>query len=152
VEGAIQPHVENILKKVVYKLILDDEPAIAERSQKIAELLGLYVPTDYILPMVLGHLQDQESKAQPLFVQACLKTLSMVVTHSSVRFGTQFSAHIDSLIELIVSSDYLQSENPDILCRTLTLTSNMIHAAGEEFSKPRQHRFFKILLQIGSNP
>jgi len=51
-----------------------------------------------------------------------------------------------------MKSDYLQSENTDVLCRTLTLTSNMVHAAGEEFSKPRQHRFFKILLQIGSNP
>ena len=63
VEGAIQPHVENILKKVVYKLILDDEPEIALRAKKIAELLGLYVPTDFILPVVLGHLSDQESKS-----------------------------------------------------------------------------------------
>ena len=58
VEGAIKPHVEDILKKVVYKLVLDDEPSIRERSLKIAELLGLYIPTDYILPMVVGHLTD----------------------------------------------------------------------------------------------
>jgi hypothetical protein len=56
VEIAIQPHSEKILRQVIYKLILDDEPAIQQRTQKIAELLGLFVPTDYLLPMVLTHL------------------------------------------------------------------------------------------------
>lgn len=36
--------------------------------------------------------------------------------------------------------------------RTLTITSNLVHAAGKEYSKPRQHTLFKILLQITSNP
>jgi hypothetical protein len=58
VEGAIKPHVEKLLKSVVYKLILDEEPGISERSKKIAELLGLYVPTDFILPLIVGHLTD----------------------------------------------------------------------------------------------
>ena len=56
VEIAIQPHVEKILRQVIYKLILDDEPVIQQRTQKIAELLGLFVSTDYLLPMVLTHL------------------------------------------------------------------------------------------------
>lgn len=56
------------------------------------------------------------------------------------------------MISLITTSDYLQSENVDILVRTLTITSNLVHAAGKEYSKPRQHALFKILLQITSNP
>jgi hypothetical protein len=56
------------------------------------------------------------------------------------------------MISLITTSDYLQSENVDILMRTLTITSNLVHAAGKEYSKPRQHSLFKILLQITSNP
>ena len=42
-EGKIKPHCNQILKDVVYKLILDEEPDIAERAYKIAEVIGLYV-------------------------------------------------------------------------------------------------------------
>lgn len=43
VESNIKPHCADILKNVIYKNILDEEPEIAQRSYKIAELLGLYV-------------------------------------------------------------------------------------------------------------
>lgn len=43
VEEEIKPHSSEILKTVVYKNILDDEPEISQRAYKIAELLGLYV-------------------------------------------------------------------------------------------------------------
>jgi hypothetical protein len=42
-EERIKPHCNEILKNVIYKLILDEEPDIALRTYKIAELLGLYV-------------------------------------------------------------------------------------------------------------
>lgn len=61
-EHKIKPHCAEILKTIVYKLILDEEPEIAQRTYKIAELLGLYVQTDYLLPMMISHLTDQESK------------------------------------------------------------------------------------------
>ena len=43
---------------MIYKNILDDEADVANRALKIAELLGLYIPTDYILPMIIEHLND----------------------------------------------------------------------------------------------
>ena len=87
VEDSIKPHAEKILRNVVYKLILNDEPPIALRTFKIAELLGLFVSTDYILPMLLTHLNDIESRSVPKFVSSCLTALSAVVVHSSIRFG-----------------------------------------------------------------
>jgi hypothetical protein len=107
VEIDIKPHTEKILRQVVYKNVLDEEPVIASRTLKIAELLGLYVPTDYILPMCTSHLTDSESKQVPRFVSSCLTALSSVITNASVRFGNQFESHIDKLINLIISSDYL---------------------------------------------
>ena len=62
VENKVQPFTEKILRQVVYKLILDEESTIAHRTLKITELLGLYIPTEYLIPMILGHLTDQESK------------------------------------------------------------------------------------------
>ena len=62
VEKKVQPFTEKILRQVVYKLILDEESTIAHRTLKITELLGLYIPTEYLIPMILGHLTDQESK------------------------------------------------------------------------------------------
>jgi len=35
-----------------------------------------------------------------------------------------------NLIKLIVSSDFLYSDNADVLDRTLKVTANLIHAAG----------------------
>ena len=82
VEDQIKPHTERILKNVVYKHILDDEAEIAKRTYKVAELLGLYVDTDFILPMMISHLNDTESKNVPRFVSSCLAAFSAVVTLS----------------------------------------------------------------------
>ena len=87
VEAQIKPYTERILKQIIYKYILDEEPAIAHRSLKICELLGLYVQTDFILPVIVGHLTDTESKNVPRFVSSCLTALSAVITYSAVRFA-----------------------------------------------------------------
>lgn len=111
VEAGIKPHTEKILKNIIYKNILDDEPEIAKRTYKIAELLGLYVDTDFILPMMISHLTDTESKSVPRFVSSCLTAFSAVMTHTTVRFANQLASFMDNLIKLIVSSDFLYSEN-----------------------------------------
>jgi hypothetical protein len=59
---------------------------------------------------------------------------------------------MDKLIALILSADYLESENVEVLDRVLRVTQNMVHAAGTEFSSPRRRTLFKILLQLGSSP
>lgn len=58
---------------------------------------------------------------------------------------------MEKLIKLIISSDFLYSENADVLDRTLRVTSNLIYAAGP-LCKKHQHSLFKILLQLGSLP
>ncbi len=126
VEGGIKPHVEKILKNIVYKLILDEEQEIARRTYKIAELLGLYVETDFILPMMIAHLTDTESKSVPRFVSSCLTAFSAVMTHTTVRFSNQMEGFMEKLIKLIVSSDFLNSENADVLERTYRVVTNLI--------------------------
>ena len=59
---------------------------------------------------------------------------------------------MDSLLALIVKSDYLQSENADVLIRTHRVVHNIVYAGGKESCKSRQHVLFKILLQLGSCP
>ena len=86
VEAGIKPHCEKILQKVIYKLILDEEPEIKARTYKIAELLGLYVQTDYLLPMMVGHLTDSEAKNVPNFVSSGLTAFSAVIHHSTKRY------------------------------------------------------------------
>ena len=44
---------------------------------------------------------------------------------------------MDQLLELIISSDYLQSENVDVLTRTAMVTHNIVFAAGPQSCKPR---------------
>jgi len=58
---------------------------------------------------------------------------------------------LHKVFSLIVSSDFLQSENPEVLNRTLAVTSNLIIATGP-VCKEHRHLLFKILLQLGSNP
>ena len=87
VEGGIKPHVERILKNIIYKNILDEEPNIAARTYKVAEILGLYVDTDFLVPRMISHLTDSESKSVPRYVSSCLTAFSAVMTHTSVNFG-----------------------------------------------------------------
>jgi dynein assembly factor 5, axonemal len=58
---------------------------------------------------------------------------------------------MDKLIDLIVKSDYLLSENTEVLECTMRITNNIVFAAGVKSSKPRQHLLFKLLLQLGSS-
>lgn len=106
-EDRIKPFIEKVLKSVVYKLILDEDPEISTRAFKITELIGLYVQTDFVLPMMISHLTDTESKSVPRFVSSCLTALSAVLTHMTVRFADQLNSFMSNLIKLIVSSDYL---------------------------------------------
>ena len=126
VEAGIKPHAEKILRQIIYKLILDEEPEIARRTYKIAELLGLYVDTDFLLPMMIAHLTDSESKSVPRFVSSCLTAFSAVMTHTSVRYSNQLAGFMEQIIKLIVSSDFLNSENQDVLERTFRVTANLI--------------------------
>jgi len=58
---------------------------------------------------------------------------------------------MNQLITLINNSDFLNSENPEVLDRVLLVTSNLVEAAGP-LCKKYQHGLFKILLQLGSIP
>lgn len=53
---------------------------------------------------------------------------------------------MDKLISQIISSDYLDSDNLDVLNRVLRVTKNMVVAAGSQYSQPRRRTLFKILL------
>jgi hypothetical protein len=144
-EHKIKPHCSDILKNVIYKLILDEEPEIASRSYKIAELIGLYVQTDYLLPMMITHLTDAESKNVPRFVSSGLTAFSAVIHHSTQKYPDQLDSFMPQLIQLIVSSDFLNNENPEVLERVLLVTQNLVDAAGP-LCKNYQHGLFKILL------
>jgi len=150
-EGNIKPHVNQILRDIIYKFILDEEPDIAQRTYKIAELLGLYVQADYLLPLMISHLTDAESKNIPLFVSSGLTAFSAVIHHSTERFPNQLDSFMDKLIDLIIMGDFLHSENPEVLVRVHLVTRNLIDAAGTTCKK-HQHGLFKILLQLGSVP
>ncbi len=76
-------------------MILDEEPEIAKRTYKIAELLGLYVDTDFLLPMMISHLTDTESKSVPRFVSSSLTAFSAVMTNTTVKFANQLESFMD---------------------------------------------------------
>ena len=59
---------------------------MAQRAYKIAELLGLYVQADYLLPLMISHLTDAESKNVPNFVSSGLTAFSAVIHHSTEKF------------------------------------------------------------------
>lgn len=42
---------------------------------------------------------------------------------------------MDQLIELIIQSDYLETDNLDVLDKVMKVSANMVHAAGEKFGK-----------------
>lgn len=150
-EDKVKPHCDQILRTVIYKDILDEEPEIAERTYKIAELLGFYVQTDYLLPMMINHLTDSESRNVPHFVKSGLTAFSAVIHHSTKRNPDQLDSFMKKLIELIVSGDFLNNDNAEVLERVLLVTQNLVDAAGKT-CKQYQHGLFKILLQLGSIP
>ena len=101
--------------------------------------------------MMISHLTDSESKNVPLFVSSGLTAFSAVIHHSTQKYPDQLDSFMSKLIELIVSGDFLNNENPAVLERILRVTQNLVDAAGKT-CKQYQHGLFKILLQLGSIP
>lgn len=100
---------------------------------------------------MISHLTDSESRNVPRFVSSGLTAFSAVIHHSTQKYPDQLDSFMPQLIELIVSSDFLNSENPEVLERVLLVTQNLVDAAGP-LCKTYQHGLFKILLQLGSSP
>ena len=42
---------------------------------------------------------------------------------------------MDRLIEIIISSDYLETDNLDVLDKVMKVTANCVVAAGEKYGK-----------------
>ena len=63
------------------------EQEIANRTYKIAEILGLYVPCEFLVPMMISHMQDSESKNVPMYVTSCLTALGAVVKNTGYRYA-----------------------------------------------------------------
>lgn len=99
-----------------------------------------------MIPTIVSHLTDTESKNVPRFVSSCLTALSAVITYSAVNFADQFDGIVDKLITLLTTSDYLSSDNTEVLDRTMRVTHNIVFAAGSKSSKSRQRVLFKLLL------
>ena len=72
--------------------------------------------------MMISHLTDSESKNVPLFVSSGLTAFSAVIHHSTEKNPDQLDSFMDKLIELIVSGDFLNNENPEVLERVLRVT------------------------------
>ncbi len=92
--------------KVVYKYILEEDPELVRRCLKIAGLLGRFMDTNVLLPMLISHLTDKESKNRPIYVSSCLAVLSEVVANISAQ---TLDPHLSEVVNLITSSDYSES-------------------------------------------
>ena len=80
---------------------------------------------------MISHLTDSESKNVPLFVSSGLTAFIAVIHHSTQKYPDQLDSFMQKLIDLIVSSDFLNNENPAVLERILRVTQNLVDAAGK---------------------
>mmetsp|Transcript_34058 Transcript_34058/g.33598 ORF Transcript_34058/g.33598 Transcript_34058/m.33598 type:complete len:329 (-) Transcript_34058:618-1604(-) len=148
-EESIKPHSQDILKQL-YKTILDQDPIIKERSREIAQALGYFVDTDYIIPIIIDHLKDKDSLSLPHYISSCLFVFSELVLYSTAKYST-IQSHLPAILELMSSSDYLNSESVTVLEAVLLLSTNVIKSVGSECLKYKRD-LFKVLLQLGSVP
>lgn len=84
---------------------------------------------------MISHLTDSESKNVPRFVSSGLTAFSAVIHHSTEKYPEQLDSFMSHLINLIVSSDFLNNENPEVLERVLLVTQNLVDAAGKMCKK-----------------
>lgn len=106
--------------------------------------------TDYIIPILIDHLKDRDSLSLPHYISSCLYVFSQVVLYSTANYES-IQNHLDTIMELMASSDYLNSESIAVLESVLLLCTNVIKSVGSECLKYKRD-LFKILLQLGSIP
>lgn len=100
--------------------------------------------------MMLQHITDAESKQVPLFVRSSLLAFSCVLKRTSEKFD-QLEKHIKPLLKVILSGDFLQSENTGVLQCVLRVANALVIASGK-LCQNYQTDFFKIMLQLGAIP
>ena len=63
------------------------ETEIGKRTYRIAELMGLYIDCSFLIPMMISHLEDSESKSVPRYVTSVLTSLAAVIKNVGVKFS-----------------------------------------------------------------
>ena len=112
--------------------------------------MGCFVDTDFIIPMIIDHLADKDSVSLPHYTSSCLNVFAQIVLFSTAKFTTIHN-HLHNILDLVSSSDYLNSESVAVLEAVLKLTKNVIKSCGTECQKYKRD-LFKVLLQLGSLP
>lgn len=106
--------------------------------------------TDYVIPIIVNHLKDKDSLSLPYHISSCLFVFAEVLLYSTINY-TSLNSHVPSILQLIASSDYLNSESIGVLEAVLMLTTNIVKSCGSECLKYKRD-IFKILLHLGSVP
>lgn len=118
--------------KVIYKYVLEEDPQIVKRCLKIAGLLGKFINTSVILPLVISHLTDKESKNLPRYVSSCLAVLSEVISNLSAQ---SLDPHLAEVTNLLTNADYFESENKEVLICVLRLVKNIVEIGPPSISE-----------------
>lgn len=118
--------------KVVYKYVLEEDPEVVKRCLKIAGLVGRFICSNVLLPLVVSHLTDKESKNLPRYVSSCLAVLSEVISNLS---ASDLDPHLSEVTNLLTTSDYFESESKEVLVCVLRLVKNLVEIGPPSISE-----------------
>lgn len=69
--------------------------------------------------MMLTHVNDAESKNVPRFIASWLSALTEILKYGGEEKQNEMEKFVNSIIELILKTDYLNSENTEVLFHCL---------------------------------
>lgn len=106
--------------------------------------------TDFVIPIILDNLKDKDALSLPHYTASCLFVMGEIVLYSTGKYSS-INNHLPNILELVVGSDYLNSDSVGVLEAVLMLLKNVIKSCGGECQRYKRD-LFKILLQLGSVP
>ena len=115
--------------------------------KQIAQLLGIYIETDFYIPIVLRDLDNKDYTISTRLLSNVTNTLAYMLQNET---EATMESHLEYLIDLVCRLENTYSDNAAMLTATFRLIFSLVHAAKGLMNKVIS-KIFSALLTIQSS-
>lgn len=113
----------------------------------IAQLIGIYVETDYYIPVILEDLDSSDYTISPRLMASVTNILANIVQNENEE---TLENHLEDVVNLICKLENDYSDNALMLTATFRLIFSLVHSAKGLMTKVIS-RIFSALLTVQSS-
>ena len=110
--------------------------------KRISELLGIYIETDYYVPILLDHIKDPDYTISPRLISNITNVFAHLLQNENEE---TMELHLKDIVNLICKLETDYSDNPLLLTSTFRLIFSLVHSTRGLMNKVISQVFSALL-------